>query len=85
MSVDIPSTLQGFVNDELSAGTFANESELVTTALNTYREMKQRHRDLKARVAESLKQVEQGQVAPMDMEGIKLRLRRFVDESNSQK
>jgi Arc/MetJ-type ribon-helix-helix transcriptional regulator len=38
MIVEIPTTLQGFVNGELSAGTFANESELVTTALNTYHE-----------------------------------------------
>ena len=82
MSVDIPTTLQGFVNDELSAGKFASESELVATALNTFREMKKRHRDLKERVARSLNQVEQGLITPMDMDDIRRQVNRFADESN---
>ena len=83
MSVDIPTRLQQFVNDELSSGKFATETELVTTALNTYREMKRRHSDLKGRVARSLNQLEQGLVAPLDMDEIKLQVRRFADANNS--
>ena len=82
MSVDIPTTLQAFVNDELSAGKFANESELVAKALETYLEMQRRYSDLKGRVERSLDQLENGLVAPLDMDDVKDRVRRFAETNN---
>ncbi|MEL7496562.1 MAG: hypothetical protein AAFN77_03065 [Planctomycetota bacterium] len=75
MSVDIPTTLQGFVNDELSAGKFANESELVAAALETFLEMKRRHLNLKERVTQSLRQRDQGLASSVDFKAVKDQIR----------
>lgn len=82
MSVDIPNNLQQSVSAELSAGSFASESELVAAALETYLEMRRRHGDLKTRVDRSLSQLQDGLVSTVDMEAIKDHVRRFSEANN---
>ena len=85
MSVSIPAELQPFIEQELASGEFQDESELVTKALELYREMKTRHQELRTRVQHSLEQADEGQVAPLDMEAIKDSLREELDESGQPK
>ena len=85
MSVNIPTTLKPFVDEELSSGKFANESELITTALELYREMKARHSDLRSNVDASLAQADAGRVTPLDMEDVKSRLAAKFDSNGRSK
>jgi Arc/MetJ-type ribon-helix-helix transcriptional regulator len=70
MTVAIPSSLQGFIEREVAAGEAGSEEELVTRALELYREMRARHAILKADVQESLAQADRGEVAELDIEAI---------------
>lgn len=75
MSIDIPSTLQGFVNDEIASGAFGSEAELVVAALATFQEMKRRHRSLKDSVSQSLSQRDQGLASSVNFSAVKEQIR----------
>jgi putative addiction module CopG family antidote len=81
MSVSIPSELRPFIEQELASGKFRNETELVTAAIELYREMQSRHAELKGQVQRSLEQADRGDVAPLDMGGIKGTLCDELDDS----
>ena len=85
MSVNIPTTLKPFVDEELSSGKFASESELVITALELYREMKERHSDLRSKVEKSAAQADAGLATSLDMEDIKSRLSAKFDANGQPK
>jgi len=80
ISISIPAELQPFVKQELAAGRFRDESELVTAALELYREMNLRHAELRSQVKRSLDQADRGEVAPLDMDSIKGTLREELDD-----
>ena len=82
MSVSIPSNLQPFVEQEIASGAVGNETELVSKALELYREMKDRHASLRADVQASLTQAEAGDVSPLDMNVIKETLRSELNDSD---
>lgn len=81
MSISIPTDLEPFVRQELASGSVQSEEELVTKALELYRELKSRHDDLRWQVQRSLDQAERGQVAPWDMGAMKKRLAGEFDQS----
>ena len=80
MSVSIPANLRPFVEQTLAKGRFSNESEFVATLIAAYQEMENRNSKLKKRLKQSLRQVEAGEVSPLDMNAIKLQLRQELDE-----
>ncbi|MEL7499737.1 MAG: hypothetical protein AAFN77_19195 [Planctomycetota bacterium] len=80
MSVDIPTTLQAFVNEELTTGEFASEADLVTAALETYRDMKRRHTELTGRLNQSFAQLDQGLAKEIDFEQMKTEVRQAGSE-----
>ncbi|MFV1965993.1 MAG: type II toxin-antitoxin system ParD family antitoxin [Pirellulaceae bacterium] len=81
MSVSIPSELQPFIEQELAAGKSRDESELVTAALQLYREMNTRHAELRSQIQRSLDQADRGEVSSLDMDSIKGTLRDELDGS----
>lgn len=76
MANTFPPDIVRFIQDEIESGQFADETELLTAALEVYREVKQRHGELREQVQRSLSRAEQGDVRPLDMESIKQRLTR---------
>ena len=81
VSVTIPADLQPFVESEMSTGRFEDEGQLVTKSLELYREMKQRHDQLRARVQQSLEEAARGEIEEFDVEAIIMRGRkRLADE-----
>jgi Arc/MetJ-type ribon-helix-helix transcriptional regulator len=65
--VTISANLWGFIQQEVATGSAANEEEVVSRALELYREMKSRHGMLKSEVAQSLAELHRGEVAPLDI------------------
>jgi putative addiction module CopG family antidote len=85
MSVTIPTTLQPFVESELSSGAFESESALIATALEMFQDARKRHAKLKARVQASAEQAEAGEVSLLVMEDVIADLRLKFDESGQPK
>jgi len=85
MSVTIPTSLQPFVESELSSGVFESESALVATALEMFQDARKRHAELKERVQASVKQAEAGDVSPLVMDDVIADLRSKFDESGQPK
>jgi Arc/MetJ-type ribon-helix-helix transcriptional regulator len=81
VTVAIPSNLEAFVQQEVATGAVGSEQELVTRALELYREMRQRHAELKAKVDQSLDEAERGEVAPLDIALLKSTLASELSES----
>jgi Arc/MetJ-type ribon-helix-helix transcriptional regulator len=67
-TVDIPSDLDSFIRREVALGAAGSEEELLIRALELYREMRQRHEELKARITQSLDDAKRGDVANLDIE-----------------
>lgn len=81
MTIAIPSNLQNFVRHAVASGEVADEEELVTRALELYRQMSERHAALKADVQRSMAEAERGEVAKFDVDAIIAHgTQRLVDE-----
>ena len=65
-----PPELEQFVQQELANGRYQSEDELVIDALTAFREMKQRHDDLRRDVQRSIEQADRGEVEPWDIDTI---------------
>lgn len=57
---DYPPDLRDFVAQKIASGEFKSADEFAIQAARVYREMDQRHADLKQAVAEGLAQIESG-------------------------
>jgi Arc/MetJ-type ribon-helix-helix transcriptional regulator len=71
MTRTFPTDLNQFIQDELQTGGYADEDAVLTAALEVFREVRQRHSDLRARVQESLAQAHAGQATSLDMDEIR--------------
>lgn len=81
MSSTFPPEIEQFVQQELASGQYPNEQALLTAALEVYRELKQRHHDLRGRIQLSLEQAARGEVAPLDIDAIVAELNEELNES----
>ena len=70
MTVSIPSNLQDFIQQAVAAGDAGSEEELVTRALELYRQMCGRHAALKVDVQRSMAESDRGEVAELDVDAI---------------
>jgi len=71
MTRTFPTDLNQFIQDELQTGGYADEDAVLTAALEVFRQVRQRHSDLRARVQESLAQAHAGQATSLDMDEIR--------------
>jgi Arc/MetJ-type ribon-helix-helix transcriptional regulator len=69
-----PADLNQFIQDELETGDYANEDALLTAALEVFREVRQRHAELRSRVQESVAQARAGEATPLNMDETKQKL-----------
>ena len=68
MTRTFPTDLNQFIQDELKTGNYADEDAVLTVALEVFREVRQRHAELRGRVQESLAQAHAGESTPLDMD-----------------
>ena len=69
-----PADLNQFIQDELETGDYANEDALLKAALEVFREVRQRHAELRSRVQGSLAEARAGEATPLNMEETKQKL-----------
>jgi Arc/MetJ-type ribon-helix-helix transcriptional regulator len=81
MSTGYPPEILKFIEEEMATGHYEDESALVTAALEVFRELKQRHADLKQQIQQSLAEERAGRVTPLDINAIISELESEVDES----
>ncbi len=72
--------LNQFIQDELETGGYANEDAVLTAALEVFREVRQRHAELRARVSESLAQAHAGETSVLDMNQLRQVLNSRLDQ-----
>lgn len=75
ITVTLAPEVEAYVRSEVAGGTAIDEAELVSQALNLFREMKERHTDLRQQVQESLASADRGEIEELDIESVKSRLR----------
>jgi Arc/MetJ-type ribon-helix-helix transcriptional regulator len=80
MTRTFPTELNQFIQDELQSGGYADEDAVLTAALEVFREVRQRHAELRGRVQESLAQVHAGEATPLDMDEIGQLLTNRLDQ-----
>jgi Arc/MetJ-type ribon-helix-helix transcriptional regulator len=76
LTVELSTEVAGFVTAEVARGAAGNEAELVTKAVELYRDFKTRHDELRARVQKSLEQAARGEVRSLDTQATKVEARR---------
>jgi len=71
MTRTFPTDLNQFIQDELQSGSYADEDAVLTAALEVFREVRQRHVELRGRVQASLAESHAGEATPLDMDEIR--------------
>ncbi|MFI4850818.1 MAG: type II toxin-antitoxin system ParD family antitoxin [Gimesia chilikensis] len=81
MSTGYPPEILKFIEEEMASGHYEDESALVTEALEVFRELKQRHAELKQQIQQSLEAEREGRMMPLDIDAIVSELESEVDET----
>lgn len=81
MSTAYPPEILKFIEEEMAAGHYEDETALITEALEVFRELKQRHAELSQQIQQSLEEEKAGRVAALDISEIISDLESEVDES----
>ena len=71
-----------FIEEELATGAYEDESALMAEALEVFRELKQRHAELRQQIQQSLQDEKAGRIAPFDMNEIISELESEIDETD---
>lgn len=82
MPKTFPTDLRQFIQEELQTGSYADEDAVLTAALEVFREVRQRHTLLRARVQQSLTEAQGGAATPLDVEALK---RSLINRVHQQK
>ena len=80
MTKTFTAELNQFIQDELQTGGYANEDAVLTAALEVFREIRQRHAELRERVHESLSQSHAGETSLLDMNQLRQSLTTRLDQ-----
>lgn len=81
MSTAYPPEILKFIEEELAAGHYEDETALITEALEVFRELKQRHADLSQQIQQSLEDEKAGRVTSLDINALISELESEVDET----
>ena len=84
MKLAYPPEIDAYVREQIAAGRFADETEFATAAFRMYRELEQRHQELRSQVQHSIEQAERGELAALDMEEIKAELAAEFEPSSQE-
>ncbi len=81
MSTAYSPEIKKFIADELASGTYEDETALLAEALEVFRELKQRHTDLRQQIQQSIEDERSGRIAPLDINEIISELELELDET----
>jgi len=81
MSTTYSPEIKKFIADELASGTCEDETALLAEALKVFRELKQRHTELRQQIQQSLEDEKAGRIAPLDVNDIIAELELELDET----
>ena len=73
--------IKEFIAEEMATGSYEDESALMAEALGVFRELKQRHTELRQQIQLSLEDQKAGRVAPFDVNEIVAELELELDQS----
>lgn len=83
MAETLPPDLQQFIDQSVASGEFETPDACIAAALRAFRELKQRHDDLRADIQHAIEQSNRGESRPLDMSAVKAEARRrFSQQSN---
>ena len=83
--IAFPPDIEAYVQHKIASGQFHSREELAAEALRVYRDMEQRHAQLKADIQAALIQVRNGNSAPLDIEAIQAELLEELDANGQPK
>lgn len=84
MNVSLTPELEKFINQKVATGMYHSASEVIREALRLLTEQdalrKIRHEELRRDIAIGMDQIKKGHVAPLDIEAIKAKGRKLLDQ-----
>ncbi len=85
LTVELPAEIEAFVRAQVADGVAASETAFVAHAVGLYRELKERHSELREHVQQSLSQARNGDTSPLNMDGIITDLRAEITEDGQSR
>ena len=89
MNVSLTPELEKLVNERVRSGMYTSASEVVREALrllNAQEELRrQKLEDLRKEIQIGLDQLDRGEVAPLNLQGLKRRLRKRLRQARTKK
>jgi putative addiction module CopG family antidote len=61
MSIQLPDDLRQFVDEQLAAGRYDSETDLLTEAVRRLRDQREHFRQLKSQITEEISRIERGE------------------------
>jgi antitoxin ParD1/3/4 len=83
LAITLPIELQQFVRNQVDAGLFATEADVIFVALQQLRDREVRLAELRRDIQVGIDEADRGQTAPLDMNEIRAELRRYVEQRSA--
>ncbi len=80
MSQSLPQELETYVQQKLESGEFRSRDEFECETIRVYRDLEQRHTELKNAIVERICDADAGNRGPLDIEAIKARGRQQLSK-----
>ena len=80
-----PPDIEAYVQQKIAEGRFKSREELTLAADRVYRDMEQRHEQLKADIQAAIAEADAGKSAPLDIAALKAELMDELDENGHRK
>ncbi len=75
-----PPDLAQYIQTKVANGQFRSPDDFAIEAARLYRELEQRHEQLKSDIAAAIEEADRGECEPLDIESIKAELSAELDE-----
>lgn len=76
MTIDVPTELQQYVEEQVATGVYASERDVIADAVRVLRELRERHDALRQDIQAAVAQSRKGESEPLDIDEIKAEGRR---------
>jgi len=84
VTLELSEEVEAFVRGEVAGGAAASEAAFLAKAVEMYRELKVRHKELQVRVHESIGEYERGDLRELDTDATKAEARRRFFQNQDQ-
>ncbi len=80
MTIDVPTELQQYVEEQVATGVYASERDVIADAVRVLRELRERHDALRQDIQAAVAQSRKGESEPLDIDEIKAEGRRRLGQ-----